>query len=368
MHKSEENLLGTARSTIDLVDQSQSSLSNAVHGAASHPIQIRRGRKQSLFLQTIEYLAQQQDSSGRSFQPCLEDLLILFGGNRKHTDGVIRVLKRKELLERIYFRIGDRSKYLPDLLVLSQKGIQKLYDRRKNGLTSFEEWRQVLPRIKQLLRDPQIHFLDDPNVTFHQVREIVRLSLPYLPALPAIDNDFIAKIVAFNKNKQLSANELCTQVLGYVDALLRLQGDYLSHTALRKIIKILEDRGLRADIGKRKLYPYIQIGARLFGAEYRPNRKELFYQAVEKALNQYCNKFEIAEPAKQQILSAHNQLAQLGRISLDPEARALGIMGYAVEGFFHNGNQKRFPLPPEMWLTGRDQMHQIRKLFRKFGD
>ncbi|MHA2370269.1 MAG: hypothetical protein ACXADX_15755 [Candidatus Hodarchaeales archaeon] len=318
-------------------------------------------------MQTIEYLAQQQDSSGRAFQPCLEDLLILFGGNRKHIDGVIKVLKRKELLERIHLRIGDRSKYLPDILVLSQKGSEQLYDRRKNGLTSYDEWRQVMPRIKQLLKDPQIHFLDDPNVTFHQVREIVRLSLPYLPALPALDNDFIAKIVAFNKNKQLSANELCKQVLGYVDVLLRLQGDYLSYTALQKIIKAL-DQGLRADIGKRKLYPYIQIGARLFGAEIGSNRKELFYAAVGKALNHYCSKFEVEEPTKQQIFSVHDQLVQQGRISLDPEARALGIMGYAIEGFFHNSNRSCFPLPPEMWLTGRDQMHQIRKLFRKLGD
>jgi hypothetical protein len=301
MHKSEENQLGTARMAAELANQSHASFPKAAPGGATHPIQIRRGRKQSLFLQTIEYLAQQQDSSGRTFQPCLEDLLILFGGNRKHTDGVIKVLKRKELLERIHLRIGDRSKYLPDLLVLSQKGSEQLYDRRKNGLTSFEEWRQVLPRIKQLLKDPQIRFLDDPNVTFHQVREIVRLSLPYLPALPALDNDFIAKIVAFNKNKQLSANELCTQVLGYVDVLLRLQGDYLSHTALRKILKVLEDQGVRTDVSKRKLYPHIQIGARLFGAEYSPNRKGLFYQAVEKALKHYCSKFEIEGLAKQQI-------------------------------------------------------------------
>jgi hypothetical protein len=312
-------------------------------------------------------LTQQQDSSGRSFQPCLEDLLILFGGNRKHTDGVIKVLKRKELLERIYLRVGDRSKYLPDLLVLSQEGSDQLYDRRQNGLTSFDEWRQVLPRIKQLLKDPQMRFLDDPNVTFHQVREIVRLSLPYLPALPDLDNEFIAKIVAFNKNKQISANELCKQVLGYVDVLLRLQGDYLSHFTLRKIINVLEDQGLRADIAKRKLYPYIQIGARLFGAENSLNRKMLFYQAVCKALDHYCNKFEIDDSTKQQILSVHDQLVQLGRISLDPEARALGIMGYVIEGFFHNGNRNSFPLPPEMWLTGRDQMHQIRKLFRKLG-
>ncbi len=345
-----------------MADQSHKALS-----PAAHPIQIRRGRKQSLFLQTIEYLAQQQDSSGRAFQPCLEDLLILFGGNRKHTDGVIKVLKRKELLERIHLRVGDRSKYLPDILVLSQKGSEQLYDRRKNGLTSYDEWRQVMPRIKQLLKDPQIHSLDDPNVTFHQVREIVRLSLPYLPALPALDNNFIAKIAAFNKNKQLSANELCKQVLGYVDVLLRLQGDYLSYTALQKIIKAL-DQGLRADIGKRKLYPYIQIGARLFGAENGSNRKELFYRAVGKALNHYCSKFEVEEPTKQQIFSVHDQLAQQGRISLDPEARALGIMGHAIEGFFHNSNRKCFPLPPEMWLTGRDQMHQIRKLFRKLGD
>lgn len=345
-----------------MVNQSHENISSTVH-----PIQIRRGRKQSLFLQTVEYLAQQQDSSGRAFQPCLEDLLILFGGNRKHTDGVIKVLKRKELLERIHLSLEDRSKYLPDVLVLSQKGSEQLYDHRKNGLTSYDEWRQVLPRIKQLLRDPQIRFLDDPNVTFHQVREIVRLSLPYLPALPALDNHFIAKVVAFNKNKQLSANELCKQVLAYVDVLLRLQGDYLSYNVLREIIKILEDQGLRADITKRKLYSHIQIGARLFGADYSSNRKELFYKAVGQALNHYCSKFEIEEPAKQQIFSVHNQLLQLGRISLDPEARALGIIGYAIEGFFHNGNRNRFPLPPEMWLTGRDQMHQIRKLFRKSG-
>ncbi|MHA2370219.1 MAG: hypothetical protein ACXADX_15500, partial [Candidatus Hodarchaeales archaeon] len=168
------------------------------------------------------------------------------------------------------------------------------------------------------------------------------------------------------KGKHISLSTLCQQVLGFVDVLLRLQGDYLPAKTLWEITKVLDNHGVRVDLTKRKLYPHIQNGARLFGSSYRTSgRIEQFYNAVTKAIDYYSEIFEIEEVMKEQIMAVNASLRQSGRISLDPEARALGIIGYVIEGFFLNPNRKRFPLPPGMLLAGRDQMHQIRKLFRK---
>ncbi|MFQ5978059.1 MAG: hypothetical protein ACE5OZ_08020 [Candidatus Heimdallarchaeota archaeon] len=118
------------------------------------------------------------------------------------------------------------------------------------------------------------------------------------------------------------------------------------------------------DLTKRKLYPHIQIGARLFGASKNTGRKDLFFEGVGRALVHYYDRFKINKSERSQIAAISNQLRGAGRIALDPEARALGIMGMVIEGLFLAKNRKRFPLPPELWLAGRDQMHQIRRLFR----
>ncbi len=339
--------------------------------SSGQAIQIQRGRKQNLYLQTISHLAQKKTSFG-SFQPCLEDLMFLYGGDRKRTDLAIKVLKRKGLLSKISVsptiaNQSQPSKYLPRVLALSQKGAQHLRELRKNGTrcVEYQEWLQVRPRITTLLNEPQLHFFDLQPSFFH-VRELLRLIYPLIPANPPIDNTFISKIVAFNKGKHVSMPTLCQQVLGFVDVLLRLQGEYLPAKALWEITKVLENHGVRVDLTKRKLYPHIQNGARLFGSSYRTSgRIEQFYNAVTKAIDYYCETFEIEDSVKEQILAVNTSLRQSGRISLDPEARALGIIGYVIDGFFLNPNRKRFPLPPGMLLAGRDQMHQIRKLFRK---
>ncbi|MHA2370878.1 MAG: hypothetical protein ACXADX_18850, partial [Candidatus Hodarchaeales archaeon] len=160
-------------------------------------IQIQRGRKQNLYLQTISHLAQKKTSFG-SFQPCLEDLMFLYGGDRKRTDLAIKVLKRKGLLSKISVtptiaNQSQPSKYLPRVLTLSPEGVQHLQELRKNG-TRYQEWLQVRPRITTLLNRPQLQFFDLQPSFFH-VREILRLIHPLLPANPPIDNTFISKIV-----------------------------------------------------------------------------------------------------------------------------------------------------------------------------
>ncbi|MFX0113921.1 MAG: hypothetical protein ACFFB3_05205 [Candidatus Hodarchaeota archaeon] len=328
-------------------------------------IQIRRGRKQNLYLQTISYLAQKKTSFG-SFQPCLEDLLYLYGEDRNRADLAIKVLKRKEYLTKINIEVENNSKYIPDILVLSQKGTIHLDKLQENGLTEFEEWKQAVFRIKHLLNAPHLLFSSHPKASFFHVREIIRLIAPLLPSIPALDNDFIAKIVAFNKGKSISFAGLCQQILGFLDALLRLRGDYISSETLWNVSKTLDNYDLHVNLTKRKLYPHIQVGARLFGSTQRNLwRKDLFFKAVEKALCYYFMKFNIEEAVRGQILDIHNRLRAAGRISLDPEARALGIIGISISGFFLNENRNQFPLSPELWLAGRDQMHQIRKLFRK---
>ncbi|MHA2499580.1 MAG: hypothetical protein ACXAEL_08450 [Candidatus Hodarchaeales archaeon] len=328
-------------------------------------IPIRHGRKQSLFLHTIHYLAHQRDNLGNVFQPCLEDLVYLFGGSAKHTDQVIKVLKRKGLLERVHVDLESRSKYLPDLLLLSSKGTDFLCNNQNKNPHRYPEWQRVSPRIKRLLQDPQVQFLDQHKGTFYQVREIIRFTVPFLPITLLIDNKTITRIAASNKSKPLSLNELCHRILGLLDVLLRIQGEYLSYEAMRKINSALNNRGLRVTLSKRKLHPHIQNAASFFGTDQSLERKNKFYNAVTKALNCYCEKYSINNQAKTQIFDVNNRLRRAGRISLDPEARALGIIGYVIDGFFLHPNREEFPLPPEMGLMGRDQMHQIRKLFRK---
>ncbi|MHA2232338.1 MAG: hypothetical protein ACXAB4_07590, partial [Candidatus Hodarchaeales archaeon] len=238
--------------------------------------------------------------------------------------------------------------------------------RRKKNVAAYEEWEDAEPRVQSLLANPQLHFYDQPKASFFHVREIIRLFVPFLPSIPSLDNQFIATVVAFNKGKALSLGALTQQLAGFIELLLRLQGDYLPSQTLREIAKAFESQGLHVDLTKRKLYPHIQTGARLFGTNHREmNRKTLFYEAVQKALNYYNNKFDIQKPVRTAIHELDLHLQKAGRISLDPEARALGIMGAIIPGFFLNDNRKQFPLLPEMWLAGRDQMHQIRKLIRK---
>ncbi|MFX0113426.1 MAG: hypothetical protein ACFFB3_02650, partial [Candidatus Hodarchaeota archaeon] len=208
-------------------------------------------------------------------------------------------------------------------------------------------------------------FFDQRKVSFFQVREIIRVALPLLPSIPGLDNQFIAAIVAFNKGKVVSNSELCQQIFGFIEVLLRLLGGYIPSETLWQITKNLENHDLRVNLTKRKLYPYIQIGARLFGANRNRKRKEAFYQAVEKALDHYYEKFRIEKSVREQIRNTNKLLKEAERISLDPEARALGMIGFIVPGFFFDENRKYYPLMPEMWLAGRDQMHQIRKLHRK---
>ncbi|MFX0112974.1 MAG: hypothetical protein ACFFB3_00350 [Candidatus Hodarchaeota archaeon] len=357
--------MGALKVEVGLSDQSLQEHPDPDSLDATHPISIRRGRKQALFIYTVNYLSQQRDSFGKPFQPCPEDLLYLYGGNRKQIGHVIQVLRRKEYLRRISVEVEKYSRYLPDLLVVSKQGVNHLRQLQENGLTSYKEWQQVQPRIKQLLNEPQPMFLSLRRVIFFQVRELVRLITPFLPPIPGLDNQFVAKIVAFDKGKSFSPAELSQQILGSIDVLLRLQGDYIPNETLSKIMGVLNNHGLLVNLTKRKLYPYIQLGARLFGAGEHSERKNSFYEAVKKALNHYCESFAIEESIREQILAVNDHLRADRRISLDPEARALGIIGFIVPGFFLNDNSKKYPLSPEMWLTGRDQMHQIRKLFRK---
>jgi hypothetical protein len=358
--------LGTVSTEIKWSNQPSRAHDDAQMSSSFSPIQIRRGRKQSLFLQTIDYLSQSKTNFGSLFQPCLDDLLYLYGGDRNRADLAIKVLKRKEYLDKVNVEIENRSKYIPDILILSQKGTVHLNELQENGLVEYEEWKQARPRIKQLLKAPHLLFSNHPKASFFHVREIIRLIGPLLPSPPPLDNQFIAKIVAYNKGKSISSAGLCQQILGFLDVLSRLRGDYISSETLWHISKTLENYDLHVDLTKRKLYPHIQVGARLFGPTQRNlGRKNLFFKAVEKALDHYFKKFKIEESVRGQILDIHNRLRDAGRISLDPEARALGIAGIAISGFFLNENRKKYPLSPEMWLAGRDQMHQIRKLFRK---
>ncbi len=344
---------------------------NIVHSSESNNslysiIPIRHGRKQSLFLHTIHYLSHQRDNLGNVFQPCLEDLMYLFGGSTKHTDQVIKVLKRKGLLERVHVDLESRSKYLPDLLLLSPKGTDFLCNNQNKNPHRYPEWQQVSPRIKQLLQDPQVQFLDQQKGLFYQVREIIRLAVPFLPITLPIDNKIITQITASNKSKPLSTNELCHRILGFLDVLLRTRGEYLSYETMRRINSALNSRGsLRVALSKKKLHPHIQNAASFFGTNQSLERKNQFYNAVTKALNHYCEKYSFTNSAKTQIFDVSNRLRRAGRISLDPEARALGIIGYVIDGFFLHPNREQFSLPPEMGLMGRDQMHQIRKLYRK---
>ncbi|MHA2495881.1 MAG: hypothetical protein ACXAEI_10360 [Candidatus Hodarchaeales archaeon] len=345
-------------------DQSIEDPTESVDLDPNYMIRIKRGRKQLLFLHTIDSLAQQTDERGCAFQPCLEDLVFLYGGERKSTEGAIKALKGKGLLQRIQVQVLEEPKYVPDILALSSEGLEYLAGSRKKTITNYEEWALVQSRIKQLLSQPQLLFYDQTRVSFFQVREMIRFVTPFLPASVSLDQDFIAKIAAFDKTKRISPVEFCQQVLGFVDALLRFQGSYIPCNTLQEIAKALKSNGRQVDLTKKKLYSHIQIGARLFGASRSVGRKSLFFQAVLEALNHYCEQFKIEEQLKLQIVELNNLLRELGRIALDPEARALGIMGSTINGLFLTENRKRYPLTPEMWLAGRDQMHQIRRLFR----
>ncbi|MFW9916856.1 MAG: hypothetical protein ACFFGZ_14720 [Candidatus Thorarchaeota archaeon] len=356
--------MGITKAKVDLSSEALV-LSSESNPSLSSVIPIRHGRKQSLFLHTIHYLAHQRDNLGNVFQPCLEDLMYLFGGSAKHTDQVIKVLKRKGLLERVHVDLESRSKYLPDILQLSPKGIEFLRNNQNKKPHRYSEWQQVSPRVRQLLQSPQVQFLDQNMGTFYQVREIMRFTVPFLPITLAIDNKVITRIAASNKSKLLSINELCHRILGFLEVYLRIQGEYLSYETMRKIGKALNKRGLRVTFRKKKLHSHIQNAASFFGTNQSLERKNQFFNAVTKALNCYCEKFEINNPVKAQIFDINNQLKRAGRISLDPEARALGIIGYIIDGFFLHSKREQFPLPPEIGLMGRDQMHQIRKLFRK---
>ncbi|MFQ5976532.1 MAG: hypothetical protein ACE5OZ_00195 [Candidatus Heimdallarchaeota archaeon] len=356
--------MGTVRLETKWSDESLEKDADSALPDPNYPISIRRGRKQSLFLYSIDHLARQMDSLGNSFQPCLEDLRYLYGGDRRRTDQAIKALKGKGLLTRVQVQVLEEAKYVPDILILSQEGSEYLDTFLKSEISRYEEWKQVQPRIKRLLSDPQLQYLNQTKISFFQVRELLKLIVPFLPSSPSLDNAFIATITAFDKTKRISSAEVCQQILGFLDALLRLQGEYIPSEVLRNIAKTLESYGLRVDLTKKKLYSHIQIGARLFGASRNTGRKDLFFKAVVRALEHYYDRFKINEPEKSQIAEINNQLREAGRISLDPEARALGIMGIVIEGLFLAKNRKRFPLPPEMWLAGRDQMHQIRRLFR----
>ncbi|MFQ5980200.1 MAG: hypothetical protein ACE5OZ_18865 [Candidatus Heimdallarchaeota archaeon] len=152
---------------------------------------------------------------------------------------------------------------------------------------------QVQPRIKRLLSDPQLQFLNQTRVSFFQVRELLKLIVPFLPSSPSLDNAVIATITAFDKTKRMSSAEVCQQLLAFLDALLRLQGDYIPSLVLGDIAKTLDSYGLRVDLTKKKLYPHIQIGARLFGGDRNTGRKELFFEAVGRALEHYYDRFKI---------------------------------------------------------------------------
>ena len=325
------------------------------------PMTIEYGRKRPLVLKTILQLSEQEDNMGNSFQPSLEDLVFIFGDTPLRIDRTTHYLRQKGLLERIFVNVMDESVPMTDILVCTPEGIQHL-EKRQKQVTTWEEWQQVQERIQLLLQEPQLSFLPNlPRESFFQVREIVRLMVPLLPPLALLDRHFIEKIAAYDKGKELSHGELSIQVLGFIDALLRLQGDYLPLATFQKIAILLEKKGVTVDLTKKSLYPHIKIGARLFGSA----GTRFYHRAVLKAIHHYCHAFKIDSQTKSRIAKLPKLFQQRGFISPDPEARALGFIGYVVKGLFSEANRSRYPLPPSLWFAGRDQMYRISHAIRQ---
>ncbi|MFQ5980199.1 MAG: hypothetical protein ACE5OZ_18860 [Candidatus Heimdallarchaeota archaeon] len=114
--------MGTVRLETQCSDASLENDADSALSDLDYPIAIRRGRKQALFLYTIDHLTRQTDSLGNPFQPCFEDLRYLFGEDRRRTDHAIKALKGKGLLTRVQVPVLDEAKYVPDILVLSPEG------------------------------------------------------------------------------------------------------------------------------------------------------------------------------------------------------------------------------------------------------
>ncbi|MFQ5980954.1 MAG: hypothetical protein ACE5OZ_22675 [Candidatus Heimdallarchaeota archaeon] len=346
-----------------LLDHSAESLSKFPLPAANFSIRIRQGREEPCLLQAIDYLTHTGDSFGIPFQPCLEDLQFLFGEDYERTALAIEALQRKGLAESSGSDFTPDNPALSESLALSSKGVKMLQSLRKDGNSDMtEEWEQIRPRLDRLLEFPRIHVFDQPEVTFFQIREVIRLIARVLPPISSISNEIIFQFVASEKNKTRGPKEIYQRVIGFIDVLLRLQGDYIPYDSLVKIARLLEKHGIALDLSKKFIYSHIRHFVEFFGIN-QVSEEVLFNKATLKALSYYCMQFRIEKQVKDQIVDLHTQLAPINQAARDdPEAWAIGLLGTIIQGFFRIENHEKFPLAPGVWLAGKEMRQHIQKL------